>query len=95
MDFPPGLFMGCNNAHFQVLSGCQKEQKKNQQLQEYYQEMNDYLLDLIREHNDTLEERRYMNDFIHYKNLDEEFRYFKEHAHEDTETELPFPYLVL
>lgn len=55
-----------------------KEQKKNQQLQEYYQEMNDYLLDLIREHNDTLEERRYMNDFIHYKNLDEEFRYFKE-----------------
>lgn len=72
-----------------------KEQKKNQQLQEYYQEMNDYLLDLIREHNDTLEERRYMNDFIYYKNLDEEFRYFKEHAHEDTETELPFPYLVL
>ena len=72
-----------------------KEQKKNQQLQEYYQEMHAYLRDLIREHNDTLEERRYMNDFIHYKNLDEEFRYFKEHAHEDTETELPFPYLVL
>lgn len=72
-----------------------KEQKKNQHLQEYYQEMNDYLLDLIREHNDTLEERRYMHDFIHYKNLDEEFSYFKEHAHEDTDTDLPFPYLVL
>ena len=72
-----------------------KEQKKNQQLQEYYQEMKDYLLDLSREHECTLEEERYMNDFIHYKNLDEEFRYFKEHAHEDTETELPFPYLVL
>ena len=42
-----------------------KEQKKNQLLQEYYQEMNDYLLDLIREHNDTLEEIRYMHDFIH------------------------------
>lgn len=29
------------------------------------------------------------------KNLDEEFRYFKEHAHENTMTEPPFPYLVL
>lgn len=36
-----------------------------------------------------------MNDFIHYKNLDEEFSYFKKHVHEDTDTELPFPYLVL
>ena len=72
-----------------------REQKKNQHLQEYYQEMNDYLLDLIREHNDILEERRYMHDFIRYKNLDEEFRFFKEHAHEDTDTDLPFPYLVL
>ena len=57
--------------------------------------MNDYLLDLIREHECTLEEKRYMKNFIHYKNQDEEFSYFKEHAHEDTETELPFPYLVL
>ena len=72
-----------------------KEQKKNQQLQKYYQEMNNYLLNLIREHECTLKANRYMNDFIHYKNLDEEFNYFKEHAHEDTETELPFPYLVL
>ena len=29
------------------------------------------------------------------KQLDEEFRYFREHAHEDKNTELPFPYLVL
>ena len=72
-----------------------KEQKKNQHLQEYYQEMNDYLLELIQEHNDTLEEIRYMHDFIHYKNLDEEFQYFKEYAHEDTEVDLPFPNLVL
>ena len=72
-----------------------KEQKKYQHLQEYYQEMNEYLLDLIQEHECTLEEKRYMHDFIHYKNLDEEFSYFKEHAHEDTQTELPFPYLVL
>lgn len=36
-----------------------------------------------------------MSDFIHYKNLDDEFRYFKEHAHEDKNSELPFPSLAL
>ena len=72
-----------------------KQAKQYQLLQERYEEMNDYLLDLIDEHERTKEERRYMNDFIHYKNLEEEVSYFKKHAHEDTETELPFPYLVL
>lgn len=72
-----------------------KQAKQYQLLQERYEEMNDYLLDLIDEHERTKEERRYMNDFIHYKNLEEEFSYFKKHAHVDTETELPFPYLVL
>ncbi len=72
-----------------------KQMKQYQHLLERYEEMNDYLLELIDEHERTKKERRYMSDFIHYKNLDEEFSYFKEHAHEDTETELPFPYLVL
>lgn len=72
-----------------------KQMKQYQLLLERYEEMNDYLLELIDEHNRTVEERRYMNDFIHYKSLDEEFSYFREHAHEDTDTELPFPYLVL
>ena len=72
-----------------------KQMKQYQHLLERYEEMNDYLLELIGEHERTKKERRYMSDFIHYKNLDEEFSYFKEHAHEDTETELPFPYLVL
>ena len=72
-----------------------KQMKQYRHLLERYEEMNDYLLELIDEHERTKKERRYMSDFIHYKNLDEEFSYFKEHAHEDTETELPFPYLVL
>lgn len=72
-----------------------KVQKQYQFLQERYEEMNDYLLELIAEHERTQEENRYMNDFIHYKNMDEEFAYFRKYAHEDTETELPFPYLVL
>lgn len=72
-----------------------KEQKQYQHLLERYEEMNEYFLHLIDDHERTMEEKRYMNDFIHYKNQDEEFTYFKEHAHEDTDTELPFPYLVL
>ncbi|MDL2302690.1 hypothetical protein LJC58_10140 [Lachnospiraceae bacterium OttesenSCG-928-D06] len=72
-----------------------KEQKKSQNLQERYEEMSDYLLGLIEDLRCAEEEQRYLNDFIHYKKLDEEFRYFREHAHEDENTELPFPYLVL
>ena len=59
-----------------------KQMKQYQHLLERYEEMNDYLLELIGEHERTKKERRYMS-------------YFKEHAHEDTDTELPFPYLVL
>jgi hypothetical protein len=72
-----------------------KEQNIYQNLQDRYQEMNDFLLDLIDDHKRSEEDLRYLSDFIHYKNLDDEFRYFKEHAHENTETDLPFPNLVL
>jgi hypothetical protein len=40
-------------------------------------------------------ESRYLSDFIHYKKLDEELRYFRENAHEESESGLPFPYLTL
>lgn len=72
-----------------------KEQNVYHNLQERYQEMNDYLLDLMDDHKRSEEDLRYLNDFIHYKKLDDEFRYFKEHAHEDKDSELPFPSLVL
>ena len=72
-----------------------KEQDLYQNLQERYQEMNDFLLGLIDDHKRSEEDLRYLSDFIHYKKLDEEFRYFKEHAHEDVDSELPFSYLVL
>ena len=60
-----------------------KEQKRYQHLLERYEEMNDNLLEVIDDHERAKEDIRYMNDFIHYKNLDEEFNYFKKHAHED------------
>ena len=72
-----------------------EEQNIYQSLRECYEEMNDYLLDLIDEHRRTEEDLRYLKDFVQYKKLDEEFRYFREHAHEDENSELPFPYLVL
>lgn len=72
-----------------------KEQKKSQSLQERYEEMNNYLLGLIEDHRYAKEDLSYLNDFIHYKKLDEEFRHFREHAHEDENSEFPFPYLML
>lgn len=72
-----------------------KEQKKYQNFQERYEEMNDFLLELIENHKRAEEDLKYLNDFVHYKRLDEEFCYFREHAHEDENSELPFPYLVL
>ena len=55
-----------------------KEQKKYQNLQERYEEMNDYLLDLIEEHRCAKEDLRYLKDFIHYKKLDEDFQGLKD-----------------
>ena len=50
-----------------------KEQKKYQNLQERYEEMNDYLLELIEDHRCAEEDLRYLNDFIRYKKLDEDW----------------------
>lgn len=72
-----------------------KAQNMYQNLQERYEEMDDYLSNLIDDHRRCEEDLRYISDFIHCKNLDDEFRYFKEHAHEDKDSELPFPRLVL
>ena len=57
--------------------------------------MNDFLLNLIEDEKCAREELRYLNDFVRYKKLDEEFRYFREHAHEEYEPDLPFPHLTL
>lgn len=72
-----------------------KEQNKYKHLRECYEKMNEFLLDLIDDHKRTKEELRYLNDFIHYKKLEDEFRYFSENAHEEYESDLPFSYLTL
>ena len=72
-----------------------KEQDLYQNLRERYEEMNDFLLSLLDDHKRAEEDLKYLNAFIHYKKLGEEFRYFKENAHEEYEPNLPFPYLTL
>lgn len=69
--------------------------KQYRSLQERYDEMNEYLLELIDEHNRTLEELRYKSEFIYYKNLEDEFLYFKRNAHEEYDEDLPFSRLTL
>lgn len=72
-----------------------KEQQVYQNLLERYEEMSDYLSNLIENHTRTEEDLRYLQEFILYKKLDDEFRYFREHAHEEYKEDMPFPYLTI
>lgn len=73
-----------------------KEQKKlYQNLQDLYEEMNDFLLDVLNEQERDHEELRYLRDFVHYQELEEEYLYFRRNAHEEENSDLPFPYLTL
>ena len=72
-----------------------KEQKKYQNLQERYEEMSDFLSDVLDEQRRDSEELRYLKDFIHYQELEEEYLYFRRNAHEEEDSDLPFPHLTL
>ena len=72
-----------------------KEQDLYQNLQERYEEACNYLQDLIKYQETATKELKFLNDFIHYKKLDEEYAYFLENAVEDTDSELPFPYMTI
>lgn len=72
-----------------------KMEERYQILQERYNEMDDYLQELIDTDRHNQSEMNYFRGFISYKNLDDEYAYFKEHAHEDVNPERPFPMLVL
>jgi hypothetical protein len=72
-----------------------KEQNIYQNLLERYEEMSEFLSSLLEDNQRNETDLRYLSDFIHYKKLDEEFRYFRENAREESESDLPFPYLTL
>ena len=73
-----------------------KERKKlYQQLQELYEEMSDFLSGVLDEQRRDSEELRYLKDFIYYQELEEEYLYFRHNAHEEENSDLPFPRLTL
>lgn len=72
-----------------------RDQDLYKNLLERYEDMSDYLSELIDDNKRNVSELRYLEHFIHYKNLDDEFRYFKEHAHEECDEDLPFSHLTL
>lgn len=69
--------------------------KQYRSLQECYDEMHEYLLQLIEEHERTLVELRYKSEFIYYKELEDEFLYFQRNTHEEYNEDLPFSRLTL
>ena len=73
-----------------------KEQKKlYQRLQNLYGETSDFLSDVLNEQRRDSEELRYLKDFIHYQELEDEYLYFRRNAHEEENSDLPFPHLTL
>lgn len=72
-----------------------KQKKQYQELKELYEEMSDFLSAVLDEQRRNSEELRYLNDFIHYQELEEEYLYFCRNAHEEEDSNLPFPYLTL
>lgn len=72
-----------------------KIQSRYQDLHERHQELSDYLSSLLDDYSRAEEELYYFTEFVRFKELEEEFRYFRENAHEEYEEDLPFPYLTL
>lgn len=73
-----------------------KEQKISyQELLELYDEMSSELDYYVHYERETSRQLAYLKDFIRFKQLDEEFEYFTEHAIEDPDEDLPFPHLIL
>jgi len=70
-------------------------EKEIRDLQERFDMVCDDYVRLKEEQIRDAEKIRYMNDFIVFKNLEDEFIYFKENAHEDQDADLPFPKLIL
>lgn len=72
-----------------------KEQIVSQNLQERFSEMSDFLSDLVEECKQNEVDLRYLNEFVRYKKLTDEYQYFRENAHEEYEEDMPFSYLTL
>lgn len=70
-------------------------QERYDNLQSFCQEMASYIRDLENDIAQVSDDLRYLHAFISYYNLDKEFQFFKENAHEEYREDLPFPELTL
>ena len=74
---------------------AKKYKKKYKRLEERYDILNEHMLDITDDNERYLNELRYLEAFIDWKNLNEEFLYFKNNAYEKYDEDLPFLRLTL
>ncbi len=72
-----------------------KEHHLYKALEESIEEASDYISYLSSNNEWLTAEMKYLQDFISYKKLDDEYLYFRDHAHLKEEPDLPFPPYVL
>ena len=78
-----------------VISMAKKYKKKYKRLEERYDILNEHMLDIMDDNERYLNDLRYLEAFIDWKNLNEEFLYFKKNAYEKYDEDLPFSRLTL
>lgn len=66
-----------------------------QELDTLYDELSSQMDYYVQFKCDASRQLTYLNDFIRFKGLEDDFAYFCEHAIEDPDVELPFPHLIL
>ena len=74
---------------------AKKYKKKYIRLKERYDILNEHMLDITDDNERYLNELRYLEAFIDWKNLNDEFLYFKNNAYEKYDEDLPFSRLTL
>ena len=74
---------------------AKKYKKKYKRLEERYEILKEHMLDITDDNERYLNELRYLEAFIEWRNLNEEFLYFKNNAYEKYNENLPFSRLTL
>lgn len=74
---------------------AKKYKKKYKRLEERYDILNEHMLDIMDDNERYLNDLRYLEAFIDWKNLNDEFLYFKKNAYEKYDEDLPFSRLTL
>ena len=74
---------------------AKKYKKKYKRLEERYDILNEHMRDITDDNERYLNDLRYLEAFIDWKNLNEEFLYFKKNAYEKYDEDLPFSRLTL